>query len=129
VADEPDAPPAPRGGDGTLTAAAHASAGVVRTGSNSPPPQNPASVAQVPGVYAGFIDKFPMGSVMHRSLTIQSGQCHVQRYLRPLLDRIQNGEIDPSFVITHRLRLDEVSDGYETFKHKEDECMKVVMRP
>ena len=52
------------------------------------------------GVYGGFIDKFPMGSVMNRSLTIKTGQCHVQRYMRPLLERIRNGEIDPSFVIT-----------------------------
>ena len=54
------------------------------------------------GVYGGFIDKFPMGAVMNRSLTIKTGQCHVQRYMRPLLERIQKGEIDPSFVITHR---------------------------
>ncbi|MEJ7602078.1 MAG: hypothetical protein WKG01_29545, partial [Kofleriaceae bacterium] len=54
------------------------------------------------GVYGGFIDKFPMGSVMNRGLTIRSGQCHVQRYMEPLMERIQKGEIDPSFVITHR---------------------------
>ena len=54
------------------------------------------------GVYGGFIDKFPMGSLMNRSLTIKTGQCHVQRYMKPLLERIQKGEIDPSFVITHR---------------------------
>jgi threonine dehydrogenase-like Zn-dependent dehydrogenase len=83
----------------------------------------------VAGVYGGFIDKVPFGSVMNRAITIKTGQCHVQRYLRPLLERIQNGEIDPSFVITHRLQLDQVSEGYETFKQKQDECMKVVMRP
>ncbi len=55
------------------------------------------------GVYAGFIDKFPMGSVMNRSLTIKTGQAHVQRYMRPLLQLIENGDIDPSFVITHRI--------------------------
>ena len=55
------------------------------------------------GVYGGFVDKFPIGSVMNRSLTIRSGQCHVHRYMRPLLERVQNGEIDPSFVVTHRL--------------------------
>jgi threonine dehydrogenase-like Zn-dependent dehydrogenase len=59
----------------------------------------------VAGVYSGFIDKFPMGAIVNRSLTIRSGQCHVQRYMRPLLQRIQNGEIDPSFVISHRLPL------------------------
>jgi threonine dehydrogenase-like Zn-dependent dehydrogenase len=81
----------------------------------------------VMGVYGGFIDKFPMGSVMNRSLTIRAGQCHVQRYLQPLLDRILKGEIDPSFVITHRMKLDDAAEGYDTFLKKQDECMKVVM--
>jgi len=81
------------------------------------------------GVYGGFIDKFPMGAVMNRSLTIKSGQCHVQRYLRPLLERIENGDIDPSFVVTHTMPLDDASNGYETFKHKQDDCMKVVLKP
>jgi len=83
----------------------------------------------VAGVYGGFIDKFPMGAVVNRSLTIKSGQTHVQRYMRPLLKRIQNGEIDPSFVITHRLNLSDAAHGYEMFSKKQDECMKVVMRP
>ncbi len=81
------------------------------------------------GVYGGFIDKFPMGAVMNRSLTIKSGQCHVQRYMRPLLERIQRGEIDPSFVITHRLPLEQAPLGYDLFKNKEDECVKVVLKP
>jgi threonine dehydrogenase-like Zn-dependent dehydrogenase len=81
------------------------------------------------GVYGGLIDKFPMGAVMNRSLTIKSGQTHVHRYMRPLLDRIQRGEIDPSFVITHRLPLDQAPDGYDTFLNKEDECVKVVLKP
>jgi threonine dehydrogenase-like Zn-dependent dehydrogenase len=81
------------------------------------------------GVYGGLIDKFPMGAVMNRSLTIKSGQCHVHRYMRPLLDRIQKGEIDPSFVITHHMSLDEAANGYATFLNKEDECMKVVLTP
>jgi len=81
------------------------------------------------GVYGGFIDKFPIGSVMNRSLTIRTGQCHVQRYMRPLLERIEKGDIDPSFVITHRLRLDQAPEGYEMFKNKEDNCIKVVLRP
>ncbi len=84
-------------------------------------------VVSVIGVYGGFIDKFPMGAVMNRSLTIRSGQCHVHRYLRPLLDRIQNGEIDPSFVITHRLPLDQAAKGYDMFLNKEDNCEKVVL--
>ena len=81
------------------------------------------------GVYGGFIDKFPMGSVMNRSLTIKAGQAHVHRYMRPLLERIQNGEIDPGFVITHRMRLDDAPQGYDMFLHKQDECMKVVLSP
>ncbi len=83
----------------------------------------------VAGVYGGFIDKFPMGAIVNRSLTIKSGQTHVQRYMRPLLKRIQNGEIDPSFVITHRLKLSDAAHGYEMFSKKQDECMKVVLRP
>jgi threonine dehydrogenase-like Zn-dependent dehydrogenase len=79
------------------------------------------------GVYGGFIDKFPMGSLMNRSLTIRTGQCHVQRYLRPLLERIQRGEIDPSFVITHRMRLEDAPAGYDMFLHKRDNCEKVVL--
>ncbi len=83
----------------------------------------------VPGVYGGFVDKFPLGSVMNRSLTIKTGQTHVQRYMAPLLERVQNGEIDPSFVITHRMRLDDAPEMYDTFKNKQDDCIKVVMKP
>ena len=83
----------------------------------------------VAGVYGGFIDKFPMGAIVNRALTIKSGQTHVHRYMRPLLDRIEAGQIDPSFVITHRLRLDDAPKGYDTFLHKEEECMKVVLQP
>ena len=80
-------------------------------------------------MYGGFIDKFPMGAIVNRCLTIKSGQTHVQRYMRPLLERIEKGEIDPSFVITHRMHLDDAPAGYEMFMNKEDECMKVVLRP
>ncbi len=83
----------------------------------------------IPGVYGGFIDKFPIGSLMNRSLTIKTGQTHVQRYLRPLLERIQKGEIDPSFVITHRLRLQDAPGAYKMFRDKQDECIKVVLKP
>jgi threonine dehydrogenase-like Zn-dependent dehydrogenase len=83
----------------------------------------------VAGVYGGFLDKFPMGAIVNRSLTIRSGQTHVQRYMRPLLQRIENGEIDPSFVVTHRMRLDDAADGFAMFNDKEDECLKVVLRP
>ncbi len=81
------------------------------------------------GVYGGFIDKFPIGSLMNRSLTIRTGQCHVQRYMKPLLERIQKGELDPSFVITHRLPLDEAARGYDMFVNKYDDCLKVVLKP
>lgn len=81
------------------------------------------------GVYGGFIDKFPMGSMMNRSITIRAGQCHVHRYLKPLLERIQNGEIDPSFVITHHMPLSQAPEGYAMFKDKQDECIKVVLKP
>ena len=81
------------------------------------------------GVYGGFIDKFPMGSFMNRSLTMRTGQCHVQRYMQPLLDRIERGEIDPSFVITHTLPLDQAPQGYEIFLNKQDDCIKVVLKP
>jgi threonine dehydrogenase-like Zn-dependent dehydrogenase len=83
----------------------------------------------VSGVFGGFIDKFPMGSFMNRSLTMKTGQTHVQRYLQPLMERIQKGEIDPRFIITHRMKLSDAPQGYEIFKHKQDECMKVVLRP
>jgi threonine dehydrogenase-like Zn-dependent dehydrogenase len=83
----------------------------------------------VAGVYGGFIDKFPMGAIVNRSLTLRSGQCHVHRYMRPLLARIQAGDIDPSFVITHRLALQDAASGFEMFNQKEDECLKVVLKP
>ena len=82
----------------------------------------------VAGVYSGFIDKFPMGAIVNRSLTLRSGQCHVQRYMRPLLERIERGEIDPSFVITHRMRLEDAPHGFDIFSKKEDECLKIVLK-
>ncbi|HXE15306.1 MAG TPA: zinc-dependent alcohol dehydrogenase [Bryobacteraceae bacterium] len=81
------------------------------------------------GVYGGFIDKFPAGSMMNRSITIKTGQCHVQRYIKPLLQLIQNGEIDPSFVITHRLPLDQAPQAFKMFRDKQDNCEKVVLKP
>jgi len=79
------------------------------------------------GVYGGLVDKFPLGTIMNRSLTIRSGQCHVHRYMRPLLERIQNGEIDPTMVITHRMPLSDAAKGYEIFLNKTDNCEKVVL--
>jgi threonine dehydrogenase-like Zn-dependent dehydrogenase len=81
------------------------------------------------GVYGGFIDKFPMGSVMNRSLTIKTGQCHVHRYLKPLLERIVKGEIDPSFVISHHMPLSQAPEGFAIFNNKQDECTKIVLKP
>jgi threonine dehydrogenase-like Zn-dependent dehydrogenase len=89
----------------------------------------PGGIVSVIGAYGGFIDKFPMGAFMNKSLTLRTGQCHVHRYLKPLLQRIVAGEIDPSFVVTHRLGLDDAPNGYDTFKHKRDECVKVVLTP
>jgi threonine dehydrogenase-like Zn-dependent dehydrogenase len=83
----------------------------------------------VPGVYGGFDDKIPLGAFMNKALRLKTGQTHVQHYMRPLLAKIEKGEIDPSFVITHRLPLDEAPRGYEMFLHKQDGCMKVVLKP
>jgi threonine dehydrogenase-like Zn-dependent dehydrogenase len=83
----------------------------------------------VPGVYGGFVDKLPFGAIVNKAITIKSGQTHVQRYMRPLLERIARGEFDPSFIVSHRLSLDEAPLGYEMFKNKEDECTKVVLKP
>ena len=83
----------------------------------------------IAGVYGGWIDKFPAGAMMNRSLTLKSGQTHVQRYMRPLLDRIVKGDIDPSFVITHRMHLDQAPAAYRMFRDKQDECIKVVLTP
>ncbi len=83
----------------------------------------------VPGVYGGFDDKIPLGALMNKALTIKTGQTHVQHYMRPLLERVQNGDIDPSFVITHSLGLADAPSGYETFLKKEDECIKIVLKP
>jgi len=83
----------------------------------------------VPGVYTGFVDKVPMGAFMNKGLTMKTGQTHVHRYFRPLLERIQNGEIDPSYIITHRMKIEDAPHAYEIFKHKKDNCIKVVLKP
>ncbi len=83
----------------------------------------------IPGVYGGFLDKVPFGAAFNKGLTLKMGQTHMHKYMGPLLERIQKNEIDPSFVITHRLRLEDAPDGYEIFKHKQDECIKVVLKP
>jgi len=86
-------------------------------------------IISVIGVYGGYIDKFPMGAVMNRSLTIKTGQCHAHRYMKPLLERIQKGDFDPSFVITHTLPLDEAPEEFAMFSSKADNCEKVVLKP
>src|SRR6266850_1138057 len=83
----------------------------------------------VAGVYGGMIDKFPAGALMNRSLTIRTGQTHVQRYMRLLLARIEEGDIDPSFIITHRMKLEQAPAAYRMFRDKQDDCIKVVLTP
>jgi threonine dehydrogenase-like Zn-dependent dehydrogenase len=83
----------------------------------------------IPGVYGGFIDKVPVGAAFAKGLTLRMGQTHVHRYLRPLLERIEHGDIDPSFVVTHRVSLDEAPEMYRTFRDKRDGCIKVVLKP
>ena len=85
-------------------------------------------IVSVIGVYGGFIDNFPMGSVVNRGLTIRAGQCHVHRYMKPLLAHIERGDIDPRFVITHRLPLSEAAKGFEIFLEKREHCEKVVLK-
>lgn len=88
-----------------------------------------AGTVSIPGVYGGFVDHVPLGAVMNKALTIKTGQTHVQRYLQPLLERIQNGDIDPSYIITHRLNLEDAPQGYKIFNDKKDDCIKVVLTP
>ncbi len=83
----------------------------------------------VPGVYVGMLDKVPFGAAMNKGLTIKSGQTHIQRYLRPLLDKIVQGQIDPSLVITHEVSLEDAPPMYKTFRDKQDGCIKVVLKP
>ncbi len=83
----------------------------------------------IPGVYAGFIDKVPFGTAFGKGLTLKMGQTHVQNYMRPLLESIQRGEIDPSFIITHRVTLDDAPEMYRMFRDKQEDCIKVVMKP
>jgi threonine dehydrogenase-like Zn-dependent dehydrogenase len=83
----------------------------------------------IPGVYGGFIDKFPIGTAFAKGLTFKMGQTNVHKYLGPLLDRIQKGEIDPSFVITHPLKLEDAAEGYKVFSQRDEGCIKIVLQP
>lgn len=88
-----------------------------------------AGTVSIPGVYVGFPDKFPLGGLMNKGLTIKTGQTHTHRYMKKLMDMIEAGRIDPSFVITHKIGLDAVPEAYKTFKNKDDGCIKVFIRP
>lgn len=88
-----------------------------------------AGTVSIPGVYVGFLDNVPMGPAMNKGLTFKMGQTHVQKYLPSLLEKIEKGEIDPSFIITHRLPLSEGPAAYKTFRDKQDGCIKVVLKP
>ena len=88
-----------------------------------------AGTISVPGVYVGLLDKIPFGAAMNKGITFRMGQTHVPRYTKPLLEKIQSGAIDPSFVITHRVPLDDAPAAYKTFRDKEDGCIKVVLKP
>jgi threonine dehydrogenase-like Zn-dependent dehydrogenase len=83
----------------------------------------------VPGVYGGFVDKVPIGAAFAKGLTLRFGQTHVHRYLGALLTRIERGDIDPAFVVTHRVSLEDAPEMYRTFRDKKDGCIKVVMKP
>jgi threonine dehydrogenase-like Zn-dependent dehydrogenase len=83
----------------------------------------------IPGVYGGLLDKVPLGAAFAKGLTLKMGQTHVHKYLRPLLAHIVEGDIDPAFVITHRLSLEDAPYGYEIFRDKKDHCIKIVLRP
>ena len=89
----------------------------------------PAGVLSIPGVYGGLIDKVPFGALMNKGLTVRTGQTHVNRWTDDLLQRIQEGQIDPSFVVTHTVGLEQGPEMYKTFREKEDGCIKVVLRP
>lgn len=86
-------------------------------------------VVSAPGVYGGVVDKFPFGVAFAKGLTLKMGQTHTHRYMRPLLQRVLDEEIDPSFVITHRMRLEDAPHAYEMFERKMDSCIKVVLQP
>lgn len=83
----------------------------------------------IAGVYGGMLDKMPFGAIVNKALTIKTGQTHVHRYMKPLLEKIVSGELDAGFVVTHRMSLDDAPQGYEMFRDKEDECIKVVLKP
>jgi len=88
-----------------------------------------AGTVSIAGVYGGVGDKIPIGSLMNKGLTIKTGQTHVHKYVPRLLDHIRKGEIDPSFVVTHRMPLSQAAKGYEIFGNRVDNCVKIVLDP
>lgn len=89
----------------------------------------PAGIISIPGVYSGLSDKLPMGMAMNKGLTFRTGQTHVNRWTDDLLRRVEDGQIDPSFVITHTARLQDGPEMYKVFRDKQDSCVKVVLKP
>jgi threonine dehydrogenase-like Zn-dependent dehydrogenase len=89
----------------------------------------PGGVISIPGVYGGFANKIPLGQMMNKALTIRTGQTHVNRWTDDLLRRIEEGQIDPSFVITHKVGLNQGPEMYKVFRDKQDSCIKVVLKP
>lgn len=89
----------------------------------------PAGVLSIPGVYGGMVDNFPFGALMNKGLTVRTGQTSVNRWAGDLLHRIEEGQIDPSFVITHKVALSEGPRMYKTFQEKSDGCVKAVLKP
>lgn len=83
----------------------------------------------IPGVYVGYVDRLPFGALMNKALTVRTGQTHVRRYTHSLMGHIQRGDIDPTFVITHRMRLEDAPEAYKTFRDRKDHCVKVVLKP
>ncbi|MFD2437501.1 zinc-binding dehydrogenase [Modicisalibacter luteus] len=89
----------------------------------------PGGVLSIPGVYSGMVDKIPMGQLMNKALSVRSGQTHVRRWSDDLVRRIDDGQIDPSFVITHSVSLEDGPEMYNVFRNKQDGCVKVVLKP
>jgi threonine dehydrogenase-like Zn-dependent dehydrogenase len=83
----------------------------------------------VAGVFGAFVDKFPMGAVMNKALTLRSGQQHGQKYIPDLIDRVVRGQLDPSVLATHRMSLADGAEAYEMFKHRSDGCVRAVLYP
>ena len=89
----------------------------------------PGGTISIPGVYGGFDDKIPMGAFMNKGLAMKTGQTHMMRFMKPLLNKVESGEIDPSFVISHRVPIDRAPEMYKIFRDKQENCTKVVLDP